>query len=182
VPLASDSVISTWATEQAKLIAKSIDNPRLQLTCAAAVLGYGGDPVDLPIVKKGNEFVNQESLALWEDIPDQIILYSFSLASSSIADDDVELAPNVLGIYEGVSLRFPRQEARQSLRILIKKALASAWGCDLEQLISYSSGKILVGTKKGKPEESWQAVVIRKPQDRNNDGGQIGFRFRAKRG
>jgi hypothetical protein len=164
--LASAAELSEWSTEQANLVGENIRDPRLQLTCAAAVLAYGGDPHALPIAKRGEHFVNRQVLERWEDAPDEIVLYPFSLSTYNIADEGVILNPNVLGTHEATGLHIPRLETSRSPHDLIVEALAQAWGCPSDNIrIYHRPGKQAIGHNRGIPEESWETWAIKKPKN-----------------
>lgn len=167
VPLASDADLADWATEQATLISESISNPRLQMTCLASVLAYGGKPGELPITKRGEKFINCNTLAQWDTAPDKILLYRFGLSYFTIADEDIALHPHVLGVYNLMRLHHIRTESSRNTEDLIQGALAQAWGCPPEEiLVSRPFGDYEVGLRGGKPWMSRDVVIIQKPKIR----------------
>lgn len=167
VPLVRADELATWSSKQAKLIHESVPDPRLQLTCAASVLAYGGDPGELPIAKRGSEFVNREALAQREDAPEEIVLFPFHLDHLMIADGGLSLHPNVLGIYEMSGINLPRQVDSRSPVDLIMEALAIAWGCTPEELrVSHILQEYEVGSRGGEPQKSWEVRIIHKRKPR----------------
>ena len=160
-PLASDDERMSWASKQAELIATSISDSRLRLTCASWVLAFGGDPGELPIALRGQEFVNREALERWNDAPDEIIL--LRLGELEVTGGAYELYPHVLCIDEVPLDRALARAARP--RDAIKQALARAWNCSPDEIsISQDSQARAVGRWSGFPYKPSSIMIIRKPR------------------
>lgn len=62
MPTVSAEVLSGWATEQAQILSESALGPSEKLNAVAFILLCGGEPADLPIVKRGTEYVTSNEL------------------------------------------------------------------------------------------------------------------------
>ena len=62
MPTVSAEVLSAWATEQGKILSESALGLSERMNAVAFVLLCGGDPADLPIVKRGTEYINSDGL------------------------------------------------------------------------------------------------------------------------
>lgn len=156
-PLIDASSLKAWASNQASLAANIIGDPWMRLNFAATVMVYGGEPGVLPIVKRGDEFIDFETLAKWKDVPDEVALYSKSIVR------DLRLHSNVLGIARA---RARGRKFEHLFHRWINEALAQAWGCDVEE-IEVPDGALLslyeVGLRNDVSYKDWNVTVLRRP-------------------
>lgn len=62
MPTVTAEVLSAWATEQGKILSEAPLRLSEKLNALAFVLLCGGEPAELPIVKRGTEYLNSEEL------------------------------------------------------------------------------------------------------------------------
>ena len=62
MPTVSAEVLSAWATEQGQILSESALGISERMNAVAFVLLCGGDPAELPIVKRGTEYINSDEL------------------------------------------------------------------------------------------------------------------------
>src|SRR3546814_20760732 len=61
-PTVNTSTLATWASEQAQLVARTVDDEEIQAKAAEVVLECGGKIADLKIVKWGADWLNSQDL------------------------------------------------------------------------------------------------------------------------
>src|SRR3546814_20484850 len=61
-PTVNTSTLATWASEQAQLVARTVDDEEIQAKAAEVVLECGGKIADLKIVKWGADWLNSQEL------------------------------------------------------------------------------------------------------------------------
>src|SRR3546814_17869644 len=62
-PTVNTSTLATWASEQAQLVARTVDDEEIQAKAAEVVLECGGKIADLKIVKWGADWLNSQELS-----------------------------------------------------------------------------------------------------------------------
>lgn len=60
MPFVSADVLSTWATEQANILSQSSLSSSDKMNALAFVLQCGGEPAELPLIRRGNEYLNAD--------------------------------------------------------------------------------------------------------------------------
>jgi hypothetical protein len=145
--------VADWASSQADTIAEKIQDIDLKMRCAESVLALGGNPKKLPIARRGNQFVDWETLATWKDIPEEVVVCWALGEEQSILNMDINLGANVI-----VS------EVFGGLINSIYEALAKAWGCSSKDLKSSIGNNYEVGTDRDGNPQQWSGVnILRKP-------------------
>src|SRR3546814_18435399 len=61
-PTVNTSTLATWASEQAQLVARTVDDEEIQAKAAEVVLDSGGKIADLKIVQWGADWLNSQVL------------------------------------------------------------------------------------------------------------------------
>jgi hypothetical protein len=86
IPLVPPDIFSHWADEQALLISQSKINSADQLTAAGIVLKCGGNPSSLPLMTRGQRYLNASEFM--KDIAQADTLYVFAEDLDYDADQD----------------------------------------------------------------------------------------------
>ena len=60
MPVVPADVLSAWATEQADILSKSTLSSKDKMNALAFVLQCGGEPAELPLIRRGNEYFNAD--------------------------------------------------------------------------------------------------------------------------
>lgn len=134
--LADPVVLTSWASDQAKLIAASSLDEYFKLASAATILALGGDVAELPIAKWKERLVNLNDIEAWGDAPDTVFVLRFRIEVETV------FPPGVLMAYSS-----PLEgRSRSTPTGLIKKALAKAWRCSESEIKVWIGLEIPGGT------------------------------------
>ncbi len=129
VNLLHSVALANWASDQAAFVEKYVDlSPKGQMYYAASVLAFGGDPGRLPIVKRGNEFIDREAIIAWIDAPSKIIFFVAYDMNFPGKINDVILSYGILGGITSAA-NFEISGGTQNLIEMVKDALSWAWQC-----------------------------------------------------
>lgn len=94
VPVVSPQTLSTWATEQASLVAALYEDSEDQMNCASMVRRCGGDTLDLPVAKHAGSYVSFNQVARMS-LPDEVLLVSPFSVRGLVELSGFEFAPGV---------------------------------------------------------------------------------------
>jgi hypothetical protein len=131
-----EEVLSSWSTEQAKLIGDERAGKKFKALCAEIILGLNGSVFDLPIAYWGGKWLNSKQLrkrflgeneiviqlgeVSYDDDFDFMSKYEFK--DSFKLHDEIVLIPETLG-----RLSETRGRGSQLKRVVLSE-LAEAWG------------------------------------------------------
>jgi hypothetical protein len=158
------SALARWASAQAAYIEKQDIDPVVQVYFAMSVLAFGGDPGSLPIVMRGEFWIDCITLAVWESAPRTVILFEFPYRRSIRYEDDVVLYPGVLGGRRTIAHYEISQEPM--LASVVGDALAQAWKClPTEIVVERFSSEYEVGVRKdGTVLTVSNVTILKKPR------------------
>lgn len=115
IPHVSQKAISTWASEQAKLVPLLYKEPKLLMECAQIISILGGDTGELPIGHYQEEWVSYYDIASNKSLPNKIYLIWDYYLKDFTQIEGFKPLPNIIsGDYAGYPIilsgknRFPR--------------------------------------------------------------------------
>jgi hypothetical protein len=171
IPLLDKEILKEWASEQARIIAKTNTDDQLKAKCAEVVLECGGDIGDLPVACMGcAEWVNSKRLRqLLLDWDEFIVSFDGEFTYDEDSDDVLprdfrsffEVNPNVCVVskHDGAILAAGSQSWPRSLTgkvlgwrathlsIEVRRILSEVWEAEFEE----STQDIEVGEVSGNP-------------------------------
>jgi hypothetical protein len=164
-PIVDASTLASWASEQARLIATTVDDDEIQAKSAEVVLECGGDVGDLKIIKLGVNWLNRAELRrlltevdmfdisfegefTFEEDTDDVLPREFR--SEFQQADDVAIVLRHGGeVLKNAGDSWPNSLINHSIRSAsqvarsVRQILAEVWGADIEpEDISRSVGKV----------------------------------------
>lgn len=168
IPSVGEDSLAKWATEQARLLYKTIAEPKARIEAAEFVRAFGGDTGDLPVAWNASGWLTVEDIATQEQ-PDEIVLVQDAAVHNAKHDyrvEEITLNPGVFVTAVGVpgilqnmlhhpwvdwppTKRLSNGEPwfdGNTLRGLVVEALAEAWSSSLEDVME-ASGPSLDGSK-----------------------------------
>jgi hypothetical protein len=158
-PLVPADVLSTWASEQAELVARLYHEPEDQMLCASVIRRCGGDTKNLPIAYFQGNWISYREIVQAKNIPDEILLLEPLLISmlGRKTFRMFDFLPNVMVVsYEGVAaillsrshIRWPedliipwKEEHlyfQVSLGGAVLEAAANVWGVSIDAVLAVS--------------------------------------------
>jgi hypothetical protein len=172
--------LGAWASEQAELFAEIETSADGQPEHATAVIALGGTPGPLIVCRTDQGPMNLAALEDWAVQHNEIWLTDVTTEIERIGENDglpldhkVELEPAVVDyadwfrapdVLEIVS--DPPEELPSNRRLVwfLERAVAKAWGVDLDDLIREEwFGDIVVGYVNDYPLETW-VVALKRPE------------------
>lgn len=167
--VASREEVIRWASEQADIIPQISQDPSVLMQCAMIIRQLVGDTGDLPIAKRGSEWVSYHDIACDGNLPDEVIVMRNDpyIQHRQQATRVISYSSNVFQ-----TTRMWKAESWQSLvgKTLEPKwlnatlqgatveAIAKAWGVSVEDALSQAS--ISKTGLTGQPvEENFTAIV-----------------------
>lgn len=154
-PVVSSKILSSWATEQASLVAALYENPKDQISCATIVRKCGGDTLDLPIAMYAGSYVSFNQIARIS-LPDEVILIDFLQIMDFERQPGFKLCPNIfITEYESwqsllqphnfydenywpYNLQYPKGgifSAASTIGGSVIEAIAKSWGASTDDLM-----------------------------------------------
>ena len=164
-PIVDASTLANWASEQAKLIAKTVDDEEIQAKSAEVVLECGGDVADLKIVKLGVSWLNRTELRkhltevdvfdisfegefTFEEDADDVMPREFR-SEFQQADDVAIVLQHSGSILRNAGNSWPNSLTNRpvwsdsQVAGNVREILAEVWGADIEpENVSRSVGKV----------------------------------------
>jgi hypothetical protein len=182
VPVVERAELARWASEQAAILPLLVKDPAEQITCAQIVRALGGGLAGLPIAEGAAGWLNEQVIAAWENVPDEVLLVRDQGSRGMSWRGRIKFAPNVLVVRmhlpaildERDPTLWPGEDARNAepwravLRTLAGaalEALARAWGVPVDAVVRAtgpSRESRVIGLVDGKELESF-VDVVKKP-------------------
>jgi hypothetical protein len=165
VPFIGGDELAAWASEQAVLLAESINDAELLNNCAMTIRRCGGNTGRLPIAETSRGWISVEDIYKWEDLPDEIFLVQDAalwlkrreVGAFTLNDNVMVSNPGSPSIVMGRSFNFhsrwpklrespwrsiPGKEyslEQETLEGLLVETLAKVWSAQLEDVVKVSN-------------------------------------------
>lgn len=155
-PVATPSVLSSWASEQATLIRSLYSEPDALASAAEIIRVCGGDTGDLPVAINGGEWLSVSEIQKM-DLPDTVIIVDHFVLDTELKHEDGFIAdknvfftsvsgtPVVIQSSTGFidlddTQHFSQNGLPRNLSGAVLESVASVWGVDPILLSKQASG------------------------------------------
>lgn len=145
--------LSAWASDQAALIAGTVEDHREQFSCATIVRRCGGDVAGLAIAKFRGRWVTQQDLSEVTDLPSELLLVEPTDLNHVEKLRGYQVLPNVVAVSSSSWMNIIQSTAysewpeevfesegqrrfhiRSTLGGVVIEAASKAWGVDAERV------------------------------------------------